>query len=90
MSTFVSGYINDLSAVKDNIKLRVRVLRSWMQPVFSRPNISNMELIIVDEQVTQFLHVWIINIVKYIFVGKFYMLVMAEYKDASNCEAGFG
>ena len=57
MSTFVSGYINDLSAVKDNIKLRVRVLRSWMQPVFSRPNISNMELIIVDEQVTQFLHV---------------------------------
>ena len=54
MSTFVSGYINDLSAVKDNIKLRVRVLRSWMQPVFSKPNISNMEMIIVDEQARHF------------------------------------
>ena len=54
MSTFVSGYINDLSAVKDDIKLRVRVLRTWMQPVFSKPNISNMELIVLDEQASSF------------------------------------
>ncbi|PWA71523.1 replication protein A 70 kDa DNA-binding subunit B [Artemisia annua] len=32
MAQFVNGYINDLSAVKDNVKLRVRVLRNWMQP----------------------------------------------------------
>ena len=50
MAQFVNGYINDLSAVRDNVKLRVRVLRSWMQPVFGKPNITNMELIVMDEQ----------------------------------------
>jgi uncharacterized protein YdhG (YjbR/CyaY superfamily) len=33
MAQFTNGYINDLSAVKDNVKLRVRVLRAWIQPV---------------------------------------------------------
>ncbi|PWA53719.1 nucleic acid-binding, OB-fold protein [Artemisia annua] len=51
MAQFVNGYINDLSAVKDNVKLRVRVLRSWMQPVFGKP-ITNMELINTRIQAT--------------------------------------
>lgn len=51
MATYVSGYINDLSAVKDNIKLRVRIVRSWMQDVYGKPGVKNMELVIMDEQV---------------------------------------
>ncbi|PWA50990.1 replication protein A 70 kDa DNA-binding subunit C [Artemisia annua] len=51
MAQFVNGYINDLSAVKDNVKLRVRVLRNWMQPV-GKSHIINMELIVMDEQST--------------------------------------
>ncbi|PWA91999.1 nucleic acid-binding, OB-fold, Replication protein A, OB domain protein [Artemisia annua] len=50
MSQFVNGYIKDLSAVKDNVKLRVRVLRAWMQPVYGKPHVINMELILADEQ----------------------------------------
>ena len=50
MSQIVNGFINDLSAVRDNIKLRVRVLRTWMQPLFAKPNVSNLELIVMDEQ----------------------------------------
>ena len=49
MSQIVNGFINDLSAVRDNIKLRVRVLRTWMQPLFAKPNVSNLELIVMDE-----------------------------------------
>ncbi|PWA69999.1 cinnamoyl-CoA reductase 1 [Artemisia annua] len=44
------GYINDLSAVKDNIKLRVRIVRSWMQDVYGKQGIKNMELVLMDEQ----------------------------------------
>ena len=54
MAQFVNGYINDLSAVKDNVKLRVRVLRNWMQPVHGKSHIVNMELIVMDEQASQF------------------------------------
>ncbi|PWA71751.1 replication protein A 70 kDa DNA-binding subunit B [Artemisia annua] len=50
MAQFVNGYIKDLSAVKDNVKLRVRVLRAWMQPVYGKPHVNNMELILADEQ----------------------------------------
>ncbi|PWA59029.1 replication protein A 70 kDa DNA-binding subunit B [Artemisia annua] len=50
MAQFVNGYIKDLSAVKDNVKLRVRVLRAWMQPVYGKPHVINMELILADEQ----------------------------------------
>ena len=50
MSQVVNGFINDLSAVRDNIRLRVRVLRSWMQPLYSKPNVRNLELIVMDEQ----------------------------------------
>ncbi|PWA97567.1 replication protein A 70 kDa DNA-binding subunit B [Artemisia annua] len=50
MAQIVNGYINDLSAVRDNIKLHVRVLRTWMQPMFAKPNVKNMELIVMDEQ----------------------------------------
>ena len=52
MATYVSGYINDLSAVKDNIKLRVRIVRSWMQDVYGRPGLKNLELVLMDEQVS--------------------------------------
>lgn len=50
MATFVPGFINDLSAVKDNVKLRVRILCTWMQPLFSKPHLINMEMIVMDEQ----------------------------------------
>ena len=52
MATYVSGYINDLSAVKDNIKLRVRIVRCWMQDLYGKQGIKNMELVIMDEQVS--------------------------------------
>lgn len=52
IATYVSGYINDLSAVKDNIKLRVRIVRSWMQDVYGKQGIKNMELVLMDEQVS--------------------------------------
>ncbi|PWA66139.1 replication protein A 70 kDa DNA-binding subunit B [Artemisia annua] len=50
MATYVAGFINDLSAVKDNIKLRVRIVRSWMQDVYGKQGLKNMELVIMDEQ----------------------------------------
>lgn len=53
MSSFVSGYIHDLSAVKDNVKLRVCILSTWMQPLFSKPHVTNMEIIVIDEQNTR-------------------------------------
>lgn len=49
MATFVSGDIKELSDVKDNIKLRVRILRTWMQPVYWKPHIINMEMIVMEE-----------------------------------------
>ena len=52
MAQFTNGYINDLSAVKDNVKLRVRVLRAWIQPVFGKPHVNNLELIVMDEHVS--------------------------------------
>ncbi|PWA44532.1 nucleic acid-binding, OB-fold protein [Artemisia annua] len=53
MDTYVSGYINDLSAVKDNIKLRVRIVRSLMQDMYGKQVIKNMELVLMDEQSTK-------------------------------------
>ena len=50
MATYISGFINDLSAVKDNVKLRVRIIRTWIQPVFGKQNVNNLELILQDEQ----------------------------------------
>ena len=52
IATYVSGYINDAYAVKDNIKLRVRIVRSWMQDVYGKQGIKNMELVLMDEQVS--------------------------------------
>ncbi|PWA37424.1 replication protein A 70 kDa DNA-binding subunit C [Artemisia annua] len=52
MSSFVSGYIHDLSAFKDNVRLRVRILSTWMQPLFSRPQVINMEMINTRMQAT--------------------------------------
>ncbi|GJU99852.1 ATP-dependent DNA helicase PIF1-like protein [Tanacetum coccineum] len=49
MATFVAGYINNLSAVKDNITLRVRILRTWMQQVYEKQHNKNLELIVMDE-----------------------------------------
>ncbi|PWA60076.1 hypothetical protein CTI12_AA386180 [Artemisia annua] len=53
MAVFVSGYINDLSAVKDNITLRVRVLRSWTQVIYNKPHVKNLEMILLDENNTK-------------------------------------
>ncbi|PWA35622.1 nucleic acid-binding, OB-fold protein [Artemisia annua] len=53
MVVFVSGYINDLSAVNDNIILRVRVLRSWTQVIFNKPHVKNLEMILMDENNTK-------------------------------------
>ncbi|PWA52086.1 replication protein A 70 kDa DNA-binding subunit B [Artemisia annua] len=53
MAVFVSGYINDLSAVKDNITLRVRVLRSWTQVIYNKPHVKNLEMILMDENNTK-------------------------------------
>nr|GEW58109.1 hypothetical protein [Tanacetum cinerariifolium] len=49
MATFVSGYINDLSHVKDNIKLCVRILRTWLQPLYNNQQVKNMEMIVLNE-----------------------------------------
>ncbi|GKD87859.1 ATP-dependent DNA helicase PIF1-like protein, partial [Tanacetum coccineum] len=49
MATFLAGYINDLSVVKDNFTLRVRILRTWMQQVYVKQHITNLELIVIDE-----------------------------------------
>ncbi|GKA37790.1 hypothetical protein Tco_0724355 [Tanacetum coccineum] len=43
------GYINDLSIVKDNIKLRVRIVSTWMQAMHGKQHIKNIEVIIIDE-----------------------------------------
>nr|GEX66050.1 hypothetical protein [Tanacetum cinerariifolium] len=52
MATFVFGYISDLSPVKDNIKLRVRILRAWLQPLYNNQQVKNMEMIVMNEHVT--------------------------------------
>ncbi|GKA49625.1 hypothetical protein Tco_0742698 [Tanacetum coccineum] len=44
MATSIAGYINDLSVVKDNITLRLRILRAWMQPLYGKQHVKNMEL----------------------------------------------
>ncbi|GJX26424.1 replication protein A 70 kDa DNA-binding subunit B [Tanacetum coccineum] len=49
MATFVSGYISDLSPMKDNIKLCVQIIRTWLHPVYNKQHIKNMELIVMDE-----------------------------------------
>ncbi|GKC22413.1 replication protein A 70 kDa DNA-binding subunit B [Tanacetum coccineum] len=53
MVTFITGYINDLSAVKDNITLRLRILRAWMQPLYGKLHVKNLELIVLDEHNTK-------------------------------------
>nr|GEW56161.1 replication protein A 70 kDa DNA-binding subunit B [Tanacetum cinerariifolium] len=50
MARFDNGFISDLTAVRDNIILRVRIVRIWMQPMRNNPKVINMELIIMDEQ----------------------------------------
>ncbi|GJT11497.1 transposon ty3-I gag-pol polyprotein [Tanacetum coccineum] len=50
MARFNNGFISDLTAVRDNIILRVRIVRTWMQPMRNNPKVINMELIIMDEQ----------------------------------------
>ncbi|GKF10119.1 replication protein A 70 kDa DNA-binding subunit B, partial [Tanacetum coccineum] len=52
MATFISGYISDLSPVKDNIKLRVRILHAWLQPLYNNQQVKNMEMIVMDEHAT--------------------------------------
>ncbi|GJR89091.1 hypothetical protein Tco_0213102 [Tanacetum coccineum] len=47
---FDNGFLSDLTAVRDNIILRVRIVRTWMQPMRNNPKVINMELIIMDEQ----------------------------------------
>nr|GEX34733.1 hypothetical protein [Tanacetum cinerariifolium] len=53
MDTFVSGYISDLSPVKDNIKLRVCILCAWLQPLYNSQQVKNMEMIVMDEHNTK-------------------------------------
>ncbi|PWA43936.1 replication protein A 70 kDa DNA-binding subunit B [Artemisia annua] len=53
MAVFVSGFINDLYAVKDNIRLRVRVLRTWTQVMYNKPHVKNLEMILMDENDTK-------------------------------------
>nr|GEU57374.1 replication protein A 70 kDa DNA-binding subunit B [Tanacetum cinerariifolium] len=53
MATVVSGYISDLSPVNDNIKLRVHILRAWLQPLYNNQQVKNMELIVMDEHNTK-------------------------------------
>ncbi|GJV75865.1 hypothetical protein Tco_1507449 [Tanacetum coccineum] len=50
MARFDNGFLSDLTAVRDNIILRVRIVRTWMQPMRNNPKVINMELIIMDEQ----------------------------------------
>nr|GEU89446.1 hypothetical protein [Tanacetum cinerariifolium] len=40
---------NDLSPVKDNIKLHVRILRAWLQPLYNNQQVKNMKMIVMDE-----------------------------------------
>ncbi|PWA67226.1 replication protein A 70 kDa DNA-binding subunit B [Artemisia annua] len=56
MSQIVNGFINDLSAVRDNIKLRVRVLRTWMQPLFAKLNGTRVQVQIRQKLVDRFKH----------------------------------
>ncbi|GKD82461.1 replication protein A 70 kDa DNA-binding subunit B [Tanacetum coccineum] len=53
MAKFKAGYINDLNPMKDNITLRVRILRAWMQPVYGKQEIKNLELNVFDEHNTR-------------------------------------
>nr|GEW52386.1 replication protein A 70 kDa DNA-binding subunit B [Tanacetum cinerariifolium] len=53
MATFVSGYISDLSPVKDNIKLCVCILRAWLQPLYNNQQVKNMKMIVMDEHNTK-------------------------------------
>ncbi|GKD91101.1 replication protein A 70 kDa DNA-binding subunit B, partial [Tanacetum coccineum] len=53
MAKFEAGYINDLNPVKDNITLRLRILRAWMQLVYGKHEIKNLELIVFDEHNTR-------------------------------------
>nr|GEY77245.1 hypothetical protein [Tanacetum cinerariifolium] len=49
MATFVSSYISDLSPVKDNIKLPVCILRAWLQPLYNKQQVKNIEMIAMYE-----------------------------------------
>nr|GEX83369.1 hypothetical protein [Tanacetum cinerariifolium] len=64
MTTFVSGYISDTSPVEDNIKLRVRILRAWLQPLYNNQQVKNMETIVMGEHMllVKLLHVRISTI----------------------------
>nr|GEV47942.1 hypothetical protein [Tanacetum cinerariifolium] len=51
MATFVSCYISDLSPVKDSIKLCMRILCAWLQPLYNNQQVQNIEMIVMDEHV---------------------------------------
>nr|GEZ92488.1 hypothetical protein [Tanacetum cinerariifolium] len=53
MAIFISGYVSDLSPVKDNIKLRVRIFRAWLQPLYNNQQVKNMEMIVMNEHNTK-------------------------------------
>ncbi|GKC63870.1 replication protein A 70 kDa DNA-binding subunit B, partial [Tanacetum coccineum] len=43
----------DLSPVKENIQLRVRIVCTWLQLMYNKQHIKIMELIIMDEHNTK-------------------------------------
>ncbi|GJW88772.1 replication protein A 70 kDa DNA-binding subunit B, partial [Tanacetum coccineum] len=53
MATFISGYISYLSPVKDSIKMRMRILRAWLQSLYNNQQVKNMEMIVMDEHNTK-------------------------------------
>ncbi|GKF56664.1 hypothetical protein Tco_0167004 [Tanacetum coccineum] len=42
MARFDNGFILDLTAVRDNIILHVRIVRTWMKPMHSKPKGAKM------------------------------------------------
>nr|GEW80827.1 replication protein A 70 kDa DNA-binding subunit B [Tanacetum cinerariifolium] len=56
MATFVSGYISDLSPVKDNIKLCVRILHAWLQPLYNNQQDTKIQAIVRIDKLKRFQH----------------------------------
>nr|GEY47645.1 protein ALP1-like [Tanacetum cinerariifolium] len=42
-----------IESVHDNIKLRVRILRAWLQPLYNNQQVKNMKMIVMDEHNTK-------------------------------------
>jgi hypothetical protein len=52
--------LGDIGAAKENIRIKVRVLRMWKVPTFMNPYETNsIELVLVDEKV-EYVNVYII------------------------------